>query len=226
MILFIYGTGGAGIEAYDLAVRNNRLDKKYSKIYFIDDFLDEMDYYGTKTIHFTSCKEYTGNDEAEFIIAAGEPSVRKILFDKVRAAGHSFATLIDKTAIISDTARIAEGCIINAYAVISSEVVIKENCLVMFQAIVGHHACIESNCVICPKATVGGHSKVGKQTFLGLGSSMIQWANIGDEVIVGLGSMVFKSVEDGVTVIGNPARVTKGNKEHKVFGQIDSNDRR
>ena len=29
--------------------------------------------------------------------------------------------------------------------------------------------------------------------------------------------MVFRDLEDGVTVVGNPARVTKGNSEHKVF---------
>ncbi len=222
MILFIYGTGGAGIEVYDLAIRNNKLDKKYSAIYFIDDFLDEIDYYGTKTIHFTSCKEYMKNEDAEFIIAVGEPAARKKLFDKVKLAGYSLAILIDKTAIISDTAKISEGCVINAYASVSSEVVVKENCFVMFQAIIGHHAFIENNCVICPKATVGGHSRVGMQTFLGLGSSMIQGVNIGNQAIVGLGSMVFRNVEDGTTVIGNPARLTKGNSEHKVF--VNSNN--
>ena len=40
---------------------------------------------------------------------------------------------------------------------------------------------------------------------------------IGNEAIVGMGSMVFRDLEDGVTVVGNPARVTKGNSEHKVF---------
>jgi serine acetyltransferase len=32
-----------------------------------------------------------------------------------------------------------------------------------------------------------------------------------------MGSMVFRNVENGATVVGNPARVTKGNNEHKVF---------
>lgn len=224
MILFVYGTGGAGIEVYDLAVRTNRSNNKYSKILFIDDYLEEGDYYDTKTIHFTSCKEYIEGDAAEFIIAVGEPAARKLLFDRIKSAGYSLATLIDETAIISDTAKIAEGCIINAYAVISSEVIVKENCFVMFHSIVGHHAVIESNCVICPKATVGGHSSVGTQSFLGLGSSMIQGANIGKEVIVGMGSMVFRSVEDGATVTGNPARVTKGNSEHKVFDKHKKDD--
>lgn len=217
MVLFIYGAKGAGVEVYDLVVRNNRLKEKYSTIYFIDDFEDETDYYGTRTIHFTSCKDYMKNDGAEFIVAVGEPAARKMLFDKIKLSGYTIATLIDETAIISDTAKISEGCIINAYTVVSSEAIINENCLVMFESIIGHHAFVESNCVICPKATVGGHSRVGTQTFLGLGSSMMQRVNIGNEAIVGMGSMVFRDVEDGTTVIGNPARVTKGNSEHKVF---------
>ncbi len=51
---------------------------------------------------------------------------------------------------------------------------------------------------------------------------MIQGVNIGNQAIVGLGSMVFRNVEDGTTVIGNPARLTKGNSEHKVF--VNSNN--
>lgn len=217
MILFIYGTRGAGVEVYDLVTRNDKIKEKYSAIYFIDDFIEEKEYYGTRTIHFTSCSEYIKNDNAEFIIAVGEPSSRKKLYDKIKLAGYSLTTLIDETAIVSDTAKISEGCVVNAYAVVSSEVIIKENCFVMFESIVGHHAVIESNCVICPKATVGGYSRVGTQTFLGLGSSMMQRVNIGDDAIIGLGTVVFKDVENGATVLGNPARVTKGNNEHKVF---------
>ena len=217
MILFIYGTGGAGIEVYDLAARNNKTDRKYSKIYFIDDYRDEADYYESRTMPFTACDKYMKNEDAEFIIAVGEPSSRKLLFDKVTPAGYMLTTLIDKTAIISDTAKISEGCVINAYAIVSSNVVMKQNCFVMFESIIGHHAVIENNCVICPKATVGGYSRVGEQTFLGLGSSMVQEVNIGKKAIVGMGSMVFRNVEDGATVLGNPARMTKGKGEHKVF---------
>lgn len=217
MILFIYGTRGAGVEVYDLVMRNCKINQKYSTIYFIDDFLEEQEYYGTRTLHFTSCRDYIGNDNAEFIVAVGEPASRKFLFDRIKLEGYSLATLIDETAIISNTAKISDGCVINAYAIISSEAVLEENCFVMFQTIIGHHAFIENNCVISPKATVGGHSRVGGQTFLGLGSSMMQGVNIGSDVIVGMGSVVFKDVGNGMTVIGNPARVTKGNIEHKVF---------
>lgn len=217
--LFIYGAGGAGLETYDLVSRNETIRSRYTGICFVDDFAVESGYYGTKRIHFTSCKVYSGDENSEFIIAAGEPAVRKLLYEKVKSAGYSLATLIDETAIISDTAVIGEGSIIQAHAVISSEAAIKENCFLMLQTIVGHHAVMESHCVASPKASVGGHSHVGEETFLGLGSSMMQGVNIGSKAIVGLGSMVFKNVEDGATVIGNPARVTKGNSEHKVFSK-------
>ena len=219
MKLFIYGAGGAGLETYDLVSRNRKIKTRYTGVYFVDDFAPEGEYYGTRRLHFTSCKEYMGEDGAAFIIAAGEPAVRRLLYEKVKSAGYSLATLIDETAIISDTAAIGKGCIIQAYAVVSSEATINENCFLMLQTIIGHHAVMESHCVVSPKATVGGHSRVGTEAFLGLGSSMMQGVNIGSKAIVGLGSMVFKNVEDGATVIGNPARVTKGNSEHKVFGR-------
>ena len=40
---------------------------------------------------------------------------------------------------------------------------------------------------------------------------------IGDDVIISMGAAVFRDVEAGATVVGNPARVTRGNDQHKVF---------
>ena len=40
---------------------------------------------------------------------------------------------------------------------------------------------------------------------------------IGDDVIVGMGAVVYKDIEAELTVIGNPARATRGNDDHKVF---------
>ena len=217
MILFIYGASGAGIEIYDQAERSNQIDRTYSKIILIDDFEDETTYYGTRRIHFDSCAKYVEEEEAEFVVAVGEPASRKILADKIKNNGYKMATLIDKTAVVSPTATLFPGCIIGAGAIISSEAVLDENCMVLYQAIVGHHAHVGRNTVICPRSTVGGHSSVGENCFIGISSSMKQGVNLGKDVVVGMGSMVFRDVEDGATAVGNPARVTKGNDDHKVF---------
>lgn len=223
MVLLIYGSRGAAVEVHDMVIRNGYYDRKYEKVYFVDDFLEEDNFYGTKRFHFDTCSARIDRNGAEFVIAAGEPSVRKLLYERVKYAGYKMTTLIDKTAVVSPTAELKEGCVVYANAVISSDALIRENCFIMFQSIIGHHADVGRDCVICPKATVGGFSKVGEESFMGLGSSMMQHVDIGSHVIVGMGTMVFRSVGDGVTVIGNPARVTKGDKEHKVFSQSKEN---
>lgn len=217
MKLFIYGAGGAGIEIYDLVMRNSSINSRYSSVYFIDDFREEIDFYGSKRIRYTSCEKYMDGESAEFVIAVGEPSARKKLRDKLVADGRKLATLIDENTVISDTAKISEGCIINCGAIISSNVVMHPNCLVMFYAIIGHDAVIESDVVICPKTSVGGNGIVGEQSFIGIGASIIQRVNVGKNAVVGMGAMVFREVEDNCTAVGNPARVTKGNDKHKVF---------
>lgn len=217
MILFIYGAGGKGKEDYDLVMRSGKLKTKYSSIFFIDDFQEEENFYGVQRIHFSSCHKYMKNENAEFIIAVGEPSARKILWDKLLSNKYTITTLIDDSAIVSDSAVIKPGCIVEAGAIISSDVVLKENAIVMYNAIVGHDAVVGNDTVICPRANVGGNSIVGEQCFVGISASIMQRVNVGDRAIVAMGAMAFRDVERGATVIGNPARVTKGNIEHKVF---------
>lgn len=216
MILFIYGASGAAVEIYDLAERANALSHRYSKIFLIDDFEEENQYYGTDRIHFSSC-EQIAKEEFEFIIAVGEPSARAFLLKRIEEKSYKLATLIDPSAMISPTAKVAPGCIVNAQSIISSNAALEENCLLGFHVVVGHDAHIKKNTVVCPMATVGGGSTVGENTFIGLNSSMKEHVNLGSHVVVGMGAMVFRSVEDRCTVLGNPARVTKGNDEHKVF---------
>jgi sugar O-acyltransferase (sialic acid O-acetyltransferase NeuD family) len=217
MILFIYGAGGAGIDVHDLAKKANENVQKYTKIILIDDYQEETEYHGTQRIHFDSCKNFAKGEEFEFVIAVGEPSARRLLAERLKDYGYTLATLVDDTALVRDAAILSPGCIISAGAIISSNVRLEENCYVQGQAIVGHGAYVKRDTVICPKATVGGNAIVGEQCFLGLHSSVLQGIKIGDQAIVAMGSMVFRDVENGATVAGNPARVTKGNSEHKVF---------
>lgn len=217
MKLFIYGAGGAGIEIYDLSKRVNASEQKYSDVYLIDDFAEEKNYCGTIRMHFSSCKKYMENDDAEFVITVGEPEARKYLMDKVEREGYRLGKLIDPSVLICDNVIIEDGCIINAGSIISSSAILKKNCMLGYHTIVGHNAILEEGCVVSPMSTIGGNSTVGQNSFVGLNVSMKEGVSIGKNVIVGMGSMLFKDVPDNCTVIGNPARITKGNDNHKVF---------
>ena len=217
MKLFLYGASGAALEVYDMVMRNSSLKNRYTEVVFIDDFQDETEFYGTRRVKFSSCAKLLRGENAEFAVTVGEPSTRRALRERIESSGYCLVSLIDESVVISPTAEIAEGCVINHGAVISSNVRLDRNVFVMFGAIIGHEAEIGPDVTICPKTTVGAHCHVGERAFVGIGSSIIQGVDVGSQAILGMGSMVFRKVEDSTTVLGNPARVTKGNEKHKVF---------
>ena len=110
MILGIYGSGGLGREIYEIATRRNLASSLWNQIIFIDDFIDEGGFFGTKRIQFDSLK--THKEEYECVIAVGAPSVRQRLFQKLTNEEIKLTYLIDPTATVSPTAKISNGTII------------------------------------------------------------------------------------------------------------------
>ena len=215
MILGIYGSGGLGREIYEIAIRRNVASSLWNKIVFIDDFNDQGDYFGTKRIQFDSLK--THKEEYECVIAVGEPSSRQKLFQKLTNEEIKLTYLIDPTAIVSPTAKISNGTIICEYSTIHTGVEIGYNTLIQPYCDIGHDIKIGNHTVLSPFCAPGGGTVFGERVFVGMQSSIMELLTIGDDAIVGMGSAVFRDVPAGNTVVGNPARITRGKDEHKVF---------
>lgn len=214
-ILAIYGSGGFGREVYDIAVRRNKATPCWSDIVFIDDFRDEGAFNGTQSYHFDTLAPKAAS--YEIVIAVGEPSARETLFDKVKSAGFSLATLIDPTALISPSAKIGEGTVVCEYSTIHCNVAIGKNCIVQPYCCIGHDIKIGSHSVLAAYFSPGGNSVFGDKVYCGMHSVVKEYLNIGDGVVVGMGSVVFRDVPANSVVLGNPARMTRGNDEGKVF---------
>lgn len=218
MKLLIYGAGGLAKEVYDIVVRT--YSDKYEKMFFIDDFVEEGDFYLSETIHFDSIPNMFKDemDNIEGVVAVGEPSYREMLTKKFEDAGVSLATIIDKTALISPTAKIEKGSIICEFATIHANVYVGHSCLIQPYCDVGHDIVIGDFSVMSSTCAPGGESVIGKRVYMGMNATSKEKISIGDDAIVGMGAAVFRNVDSGVTVVGNPARVTRGNDQHKVFG--------
>lgn len=217
MKLLIYGTGGLAKEVYDIVVRST--PTKYEHIYFIDDFVEEGVFYLSESVHFRSLptKFESNFHELEGVVAVGEPSIREKLTAKFDMLGINLATVVDRTSIISPTAFIEKGSIICEYTTIHANVTVGRGCLIQPYVDLGHDVKIGDYSVISTTCTPGGSNVFGKRVYMGMNSSTKQNITVGDDAIIGMGSVVFSNVEAGYTVVGNPARVTKGNDQHKVF---------
>lgn len=215
MVLGIYGAGGLGRGLYDWITRDS--DAKWSDYFFIDDTQDEGTFYGIKRIPFDSISRYYDSSECEIIIAIGEPSTREKLYLKTKEVGYKMATFIDSQAIVSNTAVIGEGVIICSFVVVDSQAMIANNCLIEQGVIIGHNVNVGQSTTVSSYSIIGGYTCLGKQSFLGMKTVVKDRITLGQNIIAAMGSIIFKDVSDNMTVMGNPARVTRGNDSHKVW---------
>lgn len=215
MILCIYGSGGLGREVFDVATRRNALAPSWKKIVFVDDFASEGTFYGTERISFD--RLVTWGSGVECVIGVGEPSARETLHDKLIRHKVALATLIDPTALISPTAKLGAGVVVMEHGVVKADASVGDNVLLQPFSNIGHDIAIGSHCVMSPFCSPGGGTIFGERVFVGMHACIIEGLTVGNDAIIGMGSAVFRDVPSGATVLGNPARVTKGNEEGKVF---------
>lgn len=76
---------------------------------------------------------------------------------------------------------------------------------------------VGDGCTIGHRAIIHG-CKIGNNTLIGMGAIILNGAEIGNNSIVGAGSLVTqnKVFEDGVLILGNPAKVVRNLTEEEI----------
>jgi sugar O-acyltransferase (sialic acid O-acetyltransferase NeuD family) len=219
--LAIICAGGYGREVYDTAIRSNRLTRSPRNIIFVDDFADQINI--DKKITYAkviSAEEFINSNIKNIfnaVVAIGEPSLRRKLYQKFLNEKINFTTVIDPTSCISDSAKILNGVIVGPLASIQAEVYLAENVSINSAVIIGHDARVMANSVISSQVNLGGGVTVGDSTYIGMGALIKEGIKIGSNSIIGMGSVVYNDIPDGVIALGNPARVMRNNENQKVF---------
>ena len=217
MILLIYGAGGLAKEVYDIVIRN--YPDKWDDILFIDDYAEEGVKSFGKTVKFSTilAELKNGQKQYEGIVAVGEPKDRELLTQRFADAGISITNIIDRTARISPTVKLGTGVIICEYVSIHAFADVGSGVLIQPGAIIGHDIIIGDYSVMGTYCAPGGECVFGKNSYVGMNATIKEKLMIGDNAIIGMGAAVFRDVDKDTVVVGNPARVTKGNDKHSVF---------
>lgn len=147
-------------------------------------------------------------DKAEFVITVGfikNPAIRIKLYNKVKEAGGTLATIIASTARVSKYATIGEGTVVMHNAFVNAGAQIGNNVILNTFSNIEHDAFVGDQCHISTGTMVNGDCKVGNNVFIGSQSVIANSVTIGDDIIIGAGSVVRKSIERKGIYAGNPA---------------------
>lgn len=213
--LYIYGAGGTGREVYDIACRKNSQNKFFKSIQYIDDHRSGEYIDGVRVCVLGDA--VSDLLDSCFLVAVGEPSIRKRLFALAKKSGLRSCRLIESCGENSNTALYGDGVVIYPNSIVSNGVEIGNNVMIQFNSVVGHDIKISDHTVISSGVVIGGGVSIGSETFVGMGACIKEGLTIGSNSIIGMGSVVYNDVPNGVIVLGNPARVSRINEANKVF---------
>lgn len=157
------------------------------------------------------CSDPALNQDA--IISIGNNKSRQTLSEKYF---FNYICAIHPNATVSKFANIGKGTIVMAKAAINPDAEIGNHCIINTAAIVEHDCKIADFVHISPNASLAGNVTVKEGAHIGIGSSIIQGITIGKWATIGAGSVILKNVPDFATVVGNPGRVIKINKDNNI----------
>lgn len=131
---------------------------------------------------------------------------RRVVFERFKARGFAFLTVVHPSAIVSSQAFLEEGAQVMAGAVLQPGTRVGADTIVNTGAQVDHDCEIGSHIHIAPGVVLSGSVKVGDATHIGTAAAVIQGIRIGRHCLIAAGAMVVNDVEDGERVAGMPAR--------------------
>lgn len=200
--IVIIGASGHGKVIADIVASSGNIVKG-----FLDDDNDiqEKEIIGFPVLG--KIADYVNYKECEFVIAIGNPIVRKSIAESLDVKWH---TAIHPRAVVSklDTT-IGEGTVIMANAVVNPSAKIGKHCIINTGAIVEHDNVLCDFVHISPNATLAGSVTVGECTHIGAGASTKQVLSITNNCVIGAGASVVKDITESGTYVGVPARKIK-----------------
>lgn len=204
--LVIIGAGGMGRSVYCIAKGCIGYGTEFVVKGFIDDDLSQLDNFEGYPPVLGTIDDYVIEEDDVFVCSIGDTKTKKIICEKLKARGAKFQTLIHKTAIVRQNAKIGDGCIIADFASVGADCTIGENSLVQAFAIAAHDCKIGNYARIDTHATCVGGVVIEDTATIHTSAVVSHNVVVGEGATVAALSFVIKKVKPGITVYGNPAK--------------------
>jgi GDP-perosamine N-acetyltransferase len=149
--------------------------------------------------------------ERRFNVLIADRVVRRRIASECEGLGLQPFTIRSPLAEVHPTAVIGEGAVLCQFTFVSANATVGRYFHLNHHGYVSHDCRVGDFVTFAPAVRCNGTIEVGDDVYIGSGVTIHQGTpkrhmRIGHGATVGMGAVVLRSVPDGATVIGNPAR--------------------
>ncbi|MGO4870478.1 MAG: acetyltransferase [Roseiarcus sp.] len=164
---------------------------------------------GTSVLTMEEFRDWRGERFFNVAIAASQPRMR--IVDFCITEGMRPFSIRCQNAVVSDTCEIGEGAILCAFVTITANAKIGRFFHANIYSYVAHDCIIGDFVTLAPRVSCNGNVHIEDHAYVGTGAVIREGSPgrptiISRRAIIGMGAVVTRSVEQGCTVVGNPAR--------------------
>ena len=147
----------------------------------------------------------------KFFISFGNMKTRKKVYEYLISHGWESVNIIHPDAVVSPSAKIGKGVLIESGCLVTPSPVIGDNVVINTGSQVNHDNIIESHVYIASGVILSGGVEIGENTLLDDGVIITLGKKVGKNSLIGAGSVVTKNIPDNVIAYGSPCRVIREN---------------
>jgi sugar O-acyltransferase (sialic acid O-acetyltransferase NeuD family) len=209
--LLFLGASTAFLEIQEIIHDINRVEPRHTIIGLLDDdpkwhgeVVDGVPVLGP--LHLA--RDHPDADLVFGIGSYGTRLQRHRIIERLGLPDERFISLVHPGAKVYPSAIIGPGSIIHSGAVVASDVRLDGFNIVTFGAVIGPHTHLCRFAMVASMAVVLSGVELGAGSFVGAGSCIRDGVRVGAGALIGMAAAVFRNVDEGVVVLGNPARTS------------------
>jgi sugar O-acyltransferase (sialic acid O-acetyltransferase NeuD family) len=210
--LLIFGTGGLAKETAQLARRIDPLGRRWKTVSYVAQSIEAIG----STLPFGAVRwldeqVLLRTEPCDVAIGVGSPGARSVLAEALQKNPNlDFPNLVHPTVELDpDFVRLGRGNLITKGVVMTCDIALGSFNVLGWNVTIGHDATVGSHNVFNPGSNISGNTSIGDACLFGTGCQVLERLRIVSGVTIGAGAVVTRSISDGGTYVGVPARRVK-----------------